>query len=354
MTHFSGSYDPSDVTFLLTPLDIPMMTVTEKEKLLVDGRRHYSEVLSAELPPSQDYLVAYRAAVSANSHRLARDISRLSAALAKRRHSPAGLAIVSFARAGTPIGVLLARSLRGAGLAVSHYSISIVRDRGIDEVALCHILERHSPGDIVFLDGWTGKGTISKELRGSEFLLRRAIKPFLAVVADPAGQANLAATGEDYLIPSGILNGIISGLISRSVITPGLSAGQFHGCRVLHELAPYDISRSFVEEIDAIVRSLPETEVALWPQAERTARASACAKLVARLQECYNIPNVNRIKPGIAEATRAVLRREPREVLISGPNDGAIDHLVLLCTERNLPVKQFTNLEGYRAVALLR
>ena len=64
MTHFSGSYDPSDVTFLLTPLDIPMMTVTEKEKLLVDGRRHYSEVLSAELPPSQDYLVAYRAAVS--------------------------------------------------------------------------------------------------------------------------------------------------------------------------------------------------------------------------------------------------------------------------------------------------
>lgn len=353
MTNFSGSYDPSDVTFLLTPMEIPLMTVAEKEELLREGRRHYSEVLSAEYPPSPEYLAAYRVALSANSARLAQDIARISGALAKRATSTAGMALVSFARAGTPIGVLLSRALRRAGLTLSHYSISIVRDRGIDETALEYILERHEPRDLVFIDGWTGKGAISRELRKSEFLQHREVEPFLAVVADPAGQADLAATGEDYLIPSGILNGIVSGLVSRSVIPVGLRAGQFHTCRQLHELAPHDISRSFVDEIDNIACGLPQNEAACWPPADRRERAAACARLVASLQERYKLRDVNRIKPGLAEATRAVLRRQPRELLISGPQDGALEHLLLLCSERKVSVRRSNSLEGYRAVAVL-
>ena len=40
----------------------------------------------------------------------------------------------------------------------------------------------------------------------------------LTVLTDLAGTAGLAADGEDYLIPSSILNSIVSGLISRSVL----------------------------------------------------------------------------------------------------------------------------------------
>jgi hypothetical protein len=43
--------------------------------------------------------------------------------------------IASLARAGTPIGVLLLRTLRAQGVPAVHYSISIIRDRGIDRVA---------------------------------------------------------------------------------------------------------------------------------------------------------------------------------------------------------------------------
>jgi hypothetical protein len=49
--------------------------------------------------------------------------------------------VVSLARAGTPMGALLARALRWLGRTdVRHYSISIIRDRGIDENALAFIL----------------------------------------------------------------------------------------------------------------------------------------------------------------------------------------------------------------------
>ena len=353
MSNFSGTYDPSDVTFLLAPVEIPVITVAEKEKLLRNGQRHYSEVLSAETPPSPEYLAAYRAALSANSVRLARDIVRLAGALAERPTSQAGMALVSFARAGTPIGVLLSRALRRVGLKLFHYSISIVRDRGIDEAALGYILERHEPRDLVFIDGWTGKGAISRELRRSQFLNDLEVEPFLAVVADPAGQADLASTGEDYLIPSGILNGIISGLVSRSVIPAGLRAGQFHTCRVLHELGPHDISRRFVDEIDKIALGLLKEQPACWPPAERRERAAACTRLVLSLQKRYELADVNRIKPGLAEATRALLRRQPRELLIAGPQDSSLEHLLLLCRERAVLVREMKSLEGYRAVAIL-
>ena len=353
MRNFSGSYNPADVTFLITPEEIPLITVAEKEELIREGRRHYSEVLSEETPPSPEYFAAYRAALSANSVRLAQDIVLLSSALAERPTSPAGMALVSFARAGTPIGVLLSRAFRRLGLKHFHYSISIVRDRGLDEAALDYILYRHAPCDLVFIDGWTGKGAISMELRKSEFLKRKEVEPFLAVVADPAGQADLAATCEDYLIPSGILNGIVSGLISRTVIPNGLQAGQFHSCRELHELAPYDVSRSFVDQIDKLSFNLPQNQATRRPPALRKERSAACARLLATLQERYKLHDVNRIKPGIAEATRAVLRRQPREVLIAGALNGELDHLRLLCSEREVPVHQSTSLEGYRAVAIL-
>lgn len=354
MSTFSGSYDPADVSFLLTPLDLPMMTVAEKESLLRSGARHYSEVLSAESPPSAAYLAAYQAALAQNGARLAADVKALAAALAKRSASPAGLALVSFARAGTPIGVLLRRELARLGMAAQHYSVSIVRDRGIDAAALDHIMARHAPGDVVFVDGWTGKGTISRELRGSPDLPRLGLEPYLVVVADPGGQAELAATGEDYLIPSGILNGIVSGLVSRSAIVPELKPGQFHACRMLHEMAPHDLSRAFVDRIEALICELPSCSPALWSDAERSSRLEACQRLVGRLVTDHGITDVNRIKPGLAEATRAVLRRQPRSLLVSGSEgDGALDHLLLLCAEREVEVTRVDNLEGYRAVALL-
>ncbi|MFP3472223.1 tellurite-like stress resistance cysteine protease StiP, partial [Micrococcus sp. SIMBA_144] len=64
--------------------------------------------------------------------------------------------LVSLARAGTPIGVLIKRYLfYKYDQSFPHYSISIIRDRGIDEEALRYILNEHPGSSISFIDGWT-------------------------------------------------------------------------------------------------------------------------------------------------------------------------------------------------------
>ena len=80
----------------------------------------------------------------------------------------------------------------------AHYSVSIIRDRGIDLVALEHILAAgHASESIVFIDGWTGKGVISRELEATiaQFNARRgtAIDGGLYVLSDLAGSAACAS-----------------------------------------------------------------------------------------------------------------------------------------------------------------
>ena len=53
----------------------------------------------------------------------------------------ADVVLVSLARAGTPIGILAKRYIKYKyNLNLPHYTISIIRDKGIDENALKYIL----------------------------------------------------------------------------------------------------------------------------------------------------------------------------------------------------------------------
>lgn len=348
---FSGSYAADDVVFLMTPLRLAPTPVAEKERLIQSGARHYSEMLAPESAPGPAYLAAYEQALAAYADRLAGDVKALAAAIAAR---PAPPVLVSLARAGTPIGVLLRRELARLGRPAPHYSISIIRDRGIDRVALEHIIARHGRAGIVFVDGWTGKGAIASELRGPRGAPAAGVAPFLAVVADPAGSADLAASGADYVIPSGLLNGIVSGLVSRSVLNAAIGPGDFHGCVRLDALAAHDRSRAFVDAIDARVRALPAAAPAQWRAADRAARAAACAALLARVRAEAGVGDLNRIKPGIAEATRAVLRRVPDRLFVADPADPALAHLRGLAGERGLALETLPDMGGYRAVAVIK
>jgi hypothetical protein len=344
---FSGSYDPDDVVFLMRPVALAPTGIAAKERLIQSGARHYSEMVPKESVPGEAYLALYRDALARNGARLARDVTDLAGALAERRPQ---IVIASLARAGTPIGVLLRRSLERMGVDAPHYSLSIIRDRGIDREALRHIAALHDPRDMVFVDGWTGKGAIAGELRAS----LSGSPPFLAVVADPAGQADLAATSEDYLIPSGILNAIVSGLVSRSILNDALvGRGELHACVHHRHLAPHDLSRAFVDAVDALAKGEQPRPLART-QAERHDAALACDALMARLMRDHDVADRNRIKPGIAEATRAVLRRLPERLLVRDPDDADVRHLLLLARERGLAVGRLPADCRYRAVTIIQ
>lgn len=351
---FHGSYRPEDVTFLLRPVAIRPTDVAEKERLIQSGRRHYSEMLGAEGPPSRAYAALYDSALEAGALRMGVEAAKLAQALFRGRGRP--VTLLSLVRAGVPLGVVLHRALRRLGADSAHYGISIVRDRGIDEVALDHVLARRPADSLVFVDGWTGKGAIASELDRS-LAARPDLEPRLVVLADPAGRAWLSASGDDWLIPCGMLGATVSGLVSRSVLRPELvGPGQFHACTMQSHLSPHDVSRSFADRVwDATEAALEDARPAVWTTADRHRVRTTADRAVDRVAAWFGIDNRNRIKPGIAEATRAVLRRVPDRILVVDSADSELAPLSTLAAAAGVALEVVgPDLLPYRAVTLIR
>jgi hypothetical protein len=355
--NFSGSYRADDVRFLLKPLALTdFVDVPHKEYLIQSGQRHYSEMLSPEALPSERYLALFRAACAANLERMAGDCLRLASLIAQRRAGP--VTLVSLARAGTPVGVVLKHLLATVQQReVAHYSVSIIRDRGIDQVALEHILAAgHAPESIVFVDGWTGKGVMSRALAAAiaEFNARRgtAIDGGLYVLSDLAGSAACAASCDDYLIPSSILNATVSGLVSRSILNEAIGPGDFHGCVYYRQFAPHDQSQRFADDLVARASAMAPPQGAAAPMNKERAAAVSREYMQAALAR-HGIADANMVKPGIGEATRVLLRRTPRLLIVRDAGAPDVAHLLLLAEEKNIPVQVDPALP-YHAVSLIR
>lgn len=363
ISHFSGSYAPDDIQFLLSPLAMDMTPIDEKEELIQSGQKHYSEMLSEELPPSAAHRSFFTRAIAEQSVRLASEVQVLAARLA--HHYPNAerpIVLVSLVRAGVPLGVMLHRELQRTGHASVHYGISIIRGRGIDETALAMIEARHGHEQIVFVDGWTGKGAISEQLF-SAFANRphyHGYVPPLVVLADPCGAASLSYSNDDWLIPFGVMGASVSGLISRSV-WPSDKTG-LHGCVECDHLRAWDMSQYLIDSVrnvgqdkinDYIAANPPKRNALTltWPM---RITHNQSAETVNRLLARYNVDDINRIKPSIVEATRAVMRRTPDHVLVADRSDPDVALLIELATERGVPVTEVDDLAPYRAVTIIK
>ncbi|HHH9441293.1 TPA: cysteine protease StiP family protein [Pseudomonas aeruginosa] len=349
----SGSYAQDDVHFLLQPMQMEVTDVQEKERLIQTNRKHYSEMISVEHAPTEVHKDLYARALLQNGKRMASDVQALALALHAAYTGPS-IALVSFVRAGLPLGVLLRRALVGMGRDAHHYGVSIIRDRGIDMVALEAIIQIHGAENIVFVDGWTGKGAISGELKRTLGADNRfPADPRLVVLADPCGRAWLAASAEDWVIPSGILGATVSGLVSRSIWP---AEGGLHGCVVYDHLHEHDVTREFIEHIESERRTLGEVKPACpWTIDESEQLQSEATHVVESLAVRFDITNMNRVKPGIAEATRAVLRRVPDHVLVRDRDDSDVQLLMHLTERAGVTVEEAGAALGpYRAVTIIR
>jgi Phosphoribosyl transferase (PRTase)/PELOTA RNA binding domain len=362
--YFSGSYPEADVRFLLRPIPVENTPVHIKEALIQSGQKHYSEMLTHEKRPTEAYLALFQQALANNQAKVALHALTLAHQILATRSQ--GITLVSLARAGTPIGVLLKRILQHYfGVKALHYSISIIRDIGIDENALLHILEHHPPETLVFVDGWTGKGVIAQQLALSLQAFagryRIAIKPELYVLADLCGSAAYSASTEDYLIPSSILNATVSGLVSRSIIDKTrLAKTDFHGCYFYQEYNDADLSTAFVDAImkgaaeimKAGSMALPELKCASDEPTKQQLQEQS-QQFLASVHELYGITHINLVKPGIGESTRVLLRREADALLLKDTLDPSVRHLIYLAESKNIKITQYPHLP-YRAVALIK
>ena len=369
--NFSGSYLPSEVTLLLDIVSadsVNDISPTQKEALIQSGQRHYSDMLTLEKPPSATHEALYNQALAAGKQRMANDVTSLAFSLHQLFHACVSasqpLILVSLVRAGLPIGVLLQKALSDASasyaLASQHYGVSIIRDRGLDPVALQYILQQHPHSPIVFVDGWTGKGAIYGELQRSLaqitdkqqqaqlFHQGDGVIP-LVTLADPAGVAWLSASEDDWLMPASLLNSTVSGLISRTLYRE--PSDGLHQAVYYDKLQPWDRSGDFIQTIDALRQqtSLPT------PLTGKLLPTFATQSVIDDLATRFAINNRNRIKPTIAEATRAILRRDPECVLVNEMADGQDTALLRhLCEEKNIQLIADASIAPYQAVTIIK
>ncbi|MFJ5865680.1 phosphoribosyltransferase [Streptomyces parvus] len=356
-----SSYAPEDVGWLLQDLsDTELEAPTEeREEAIQSGGAHYAESLPVEYQPSAEYQALFSAALEASAARIARAVGTVTeTVLAERGPRPV---LVSLARAGTPVGVLMRRWARHRhGLDLPHYAISIVRGRGIDATALRWLAAHHDPADVVFVDGWTGKGAITRELAAAieEFEASggpTGFDPEIAVLADPGGCVRTYGTREDFLIPSACLNSTVSGLISRTVLRADLvGPNDFHGGKFYRELAESDVSGRFLDTVAARfdeVAGQVEAEAKELLAADRAPTWEGWAA-VERISEEYGIHDVNLVKPGVGETTRVLLRRVPWKILAKRGAGADLTHIRLLAEQRGVPVEEVDDLP-YSCVGLI-
>lgn len=342
-----STYRPQDVTILLKDISglVKPLGTAEREKLIQAGR-HYSEMLPIEYEPSEKYLQAYFDALK----RYAKITAAAVASVAEKIFADKGrnVVLVSLARAGTPIGILIKHYLeKKFSCAAAHYTISIIRGVGIDKNAMKFILARHKPEEIQFVDGWTGKGAIQNELN-------KAMKDFpnvnagLAVLSDPAGVAEKCGTHEDFLIASSCLNSTVSGLLSRTFLRSDIiGAKDFHGAAFYKELADKDLTYQFISAIEQNFNDLPKIKTS-------DVKINSGLAEVKKIAEDFKIADINLIKPSIGEATRVLLRRLPWKILVHSLHDEKhLGHLYQLAKEKGAPLEVYP-LKNYKACGLIR
>jgi hypothetical protein len=357
---FSGSYDHDQVEFLVKVLPrTDFVSIENKEKFIQTGAKHYSQMLSLEKLPSDEYIHLFNQALSINSKRMAIDCLVLASKINSNR--PEGMiTLVSLLRAGTPVGVITKKILEAVfKRRVAHFSISIMRDIGIDINALSYILQQDGVSDqsLVFVDGWTGKGVIAGELTNSIARFNAAnltaIDSGLYVVADIAGKAKFSASYEDYLIPSCILNATVSGLVSRTVCNEQIAGSDFHGSFYYADFSKHDKSKLFVKIISdvaiqhAITHGVPDTST---PDLIMLNKISD--NFVQQIMEKYSVNDKNLIKPGIGEATRVLLRRIPKLLIVKDVTSTDVAHLVNLVKQKSIKIAMDASMP-YQAVSLI-
>lgn len=336
-----SSYNENDVILLLNDMTGKVTPVSQEErKRRVENGEYVRSIIIEEYEVSKEYTDI----VNSNMEEYLEEMARTVGVLAERLYQVKGekLVLVDIARAGIPIGILLKRYLKMYhNVNIPHYSISLVK--GLDKAAMKYIMNNHDKSGIQFVDGWTGKGTVAKEIRKSVEEDFPGVDPSLAVLSDCINVAKYVGTREDIYIPHSPLNAAVTGLVSITVLNEEFeNPTGFHSAIYLENLEKDDQSAEYIERVVAKFSKQEVIEVGDNPLIDDT----EIDKIASTLNK-----DKKELNPGINEAARAVLRRTLEKLVVSDVNDKDLKVLIKLAESKNVPVVEM-DLNGYKAVSV--
>lgn len=350
------TYSPDDVIMLMQDIEgkVPILDTEEREFLNQQGI-HYSEMLPKEYVPTQEYMSIYQQSLNSLSLDTAYSVAEVSKKIYKKHGNK--VVLISLARAGTPVGILIKHYLEFKfKIEVPHYSISIIRDKGIDIKAMNTIIKKYNSEDIQFIDGWVGKGVINNILNEAcEDLKRKNLKfkdldSTLAVLSDPAYVTDTYGTRNDFLIPSACLNATVTGLLSRTVKLKNMTDDEYHGAVFYRDNVKYDQSYNFISSVEQYFENIDNYSF----QEVTKSYSLKGINEVYNIAKEFNIKDINKIKPGVGETTRVLLRRVPDFILINKNADKKyLEHIFQLSKEKQVPIKEYP-LKNYNACGIIK
>lgn len=346
------SYNSNDCIFVLNEIGdlIQEIDTFEKEKLVQKGV-HYSEMLPKESVHKKEYKDFFIQCLNDTKE----DVTKYIGILAEKILIDKGndVILVSLARAGSPIGILVKRYLKNKyNIDIPHYSISIIRGKGLDENSLVYIMNKHKSSNIQFLDGWTGKGAITKTLDESckEFYNKYNTKldNSLAVLCDPSHSSSLYGTREDILIPSACLNSTVSGLVSRTIHSKELvKEDDYHYAKYYEKFEKEDLSNLFIDTISECFPKINNNDIhndlCKFDKTKENID-NIGYKETERIQNIYKIDDINKVKPSLGETTRVLLRRVAKKILVKDIKDPKLKHILFLAKEKNIEIEEVSDM----------
>lgn len=341
------SYTDDQVEFLLEKFQGELLSVEDKEKRIQSGQAYYGDILSKEEDPEKDYSAIFDNVLINTKEKVAINFLALSNKIMKNKNINEEIVLVSLARAGTPVGVVLKEILtKKYGLNVKHYSVSAIHKYGVDAFALKYILSKHKASSLTFIDGWVSQGRITRTL--VETLKGEPdIDPSLYCISDPSGIQNAVATRQDLLLPSAILNATVSGLVSRTVNNPN----GFHFVASYEDQIELDRSQLFVETIvnTALNISVGHFEEILPFEKQRPLALSQIREFCSE----YNTVEEN-IKIGLGEVSRSLLRRVPKIVIVNEECPDETEHMFWIAKQRGIKIISVPMNGHFNAFSILK
>lgn len=346
-----GSYTKDECEFLLKNVKdtIKDLSSEEREILKSKGVPYYA-MMPKEEPIKDAYNQLFLELLSLSASDIAYHIGVMADSIYNEKGKDT--VIVSLVRAGTPFGVLIKDYIKYKyNIDVPHYSISIIRKKGIDENALIYILGKHPKANIQFVDSWTGKGSITRELENSitKFNAKYDVNvdDSLAVLADPAKISRICGTRKDVIIPNCCLNSTVCGLVSRSCCNEDdLDEYDFHGAIEYQYLQEHDYSRLFLDKVREAFDDV-HTQAVYW-KVENYGE-----KIIKQIAKEFNVSDEDKIKLSIGEASRMLLRKEPELILIKNMDNVDLKHIIRMANDKGVKIIPYDK-SDYECIAIIK
>jgi hypothetical protein len=241
----------------------------------------------------------------------------LAAAIVQWEENPERLIFVAVLRAGVPIAKWLCQMLPGSVSA----AISLFVGIGIDRQALSRLQADFPDRKIVFVDGWTGRGGVARELA------RLNAGP-LAVLNDPWGWADFSGIQEDIFCPSACFTGLTTLGFSRTFFVDKQNF-----------FAAYKFPAAYAR------KELIDAWCAFGPAQPTVPQSENCKKFYEETE----------LRIHSNEVCRALINASPETLFFTDDARYAHEHfplLLLLAEQRSVPVQYEQNfLKKYRTRA---